>query len=68
MEKFSCHYEADLDRSGYSVLDIRPLLWKNGWPVGGDNFKIQVGQRTNAEVVGFIAVTFLVNDKRNEKA
>jgi len=39
VEKFSCHYEADLDRSGYSVLDIRPLLWKNGWPVGGDNFK-----------------------------
>jgi arabinan endo-1,5-alpha-L-arabinosidase len=39
VQKFSCHYEADLDRSGYSVLDIRPLLWKNGWPVGGDNFK-----------------------------
>jgi arabinan endo-1,5-alpha-L-arabinosidase len=39
VEKFSCHYESDLDRSGYSVLDIRPLLWKNGWPVGGDNFK-----------------------------
>jgi arabinan endo-1,5-alpha-L-arabinosidase len=39
VEKFSCHYEADLDRSGYSVLDIRPLLWKNGWPVAGDNFK-----------------------------
>ena len=39
VEKFSCHYEADLDRSGYSVLDIRPLLWKNGWPVGGDNFR-----------------------------
>jgi arabinan endo-1,5-alpha-L-arabinosidase len=39
VEKFSCHYEADLDRSGYSVMDIRPLLWKNGWPVAGDNFK-----------------------------
>jgi arabinan endo-1,5-alpha-L-arabinosidase len=39
VQKFSCHYEADLDRSGRSVLDIRPLLWKNGWPVGGDNFK-----------------------------
>jgi arabinan endo-1,5-alpha-L-arabinosidase len=38
VEKFSCHYEADLDRSGRSVLDIRPLLWKDGWPVGGDNF------------------------------
>jgi len=37
-EKFSCHYEADLDRSGRSVLDIRALLWKNGWPVAGENF------------------------------
>ena len=39
VEKFSCHYEADLDRSGRSVMDIRPLLWKDGWPVAGDNFK-----------------------------
>jgi len=39
VEKFSCHYEADLDRSGRSVLDIRPLLWKDGWPIGGDNFQ-----------------------------
>jgi arabinan endo-1,5-alpha-L-arabinosidase len=39
VEKFSCHYEADLDRSGRSVLDIRPLLWRNGWPIGGDNFQ-----------------------------
>ena len=39
VQKFSCHYEADLDRGGVSVLDIRPLLWKDGWPVAGDNFK-----------------------------
>jgi len=39
VQKFSCHYEADLDRGGRSVLDIRPLLWKNDWPVAGDNFK-----------------------------
>lgn len=39
IEKMSCHYEADLDRSGLSVLGIRPLLWKNGWPVAGENFK-----------------------------
>ena len=39
VEKFSCHYEADLHRGGRSVLDIRPLLWKDGWPVGGDNFQ-----------------------------
>ena len=38
VEKFSCHYEADLDRGGRSVLDIRPLLWRDGWPLGGDNF------------------------------
>jgi len=39
VEKFSCHYESDLDRSGRSVLDIRPLLWRDGWPVAGDNFE-----------------------------
>jgi len=39
VEKMSCHYEADLDQSARSVLGIRPLLWKNGWPVGGDIFK-----------------------------
>ena len=38
VEKFSLHYEADLDRGGISVLDIRPLLWRDGWPVAGDNF------------------------------
>jgi arabinan endo-1,5-alpha-L-arabinosidase len=39
VEKFSIHYEADLDRGGASVLDIRPLLWRDGWPVAGENFK-----------------------------
>jgi arabinan endo-1,5-alpha-L-arabinosidase len=39
VQKMSCHYEADLDQSGHSVLGIRPLLWKNGWPVAGENFK-----------------------------
>ncbi len=39
VEKMSCHFEADYDRSGYSILDIRPLLWKNGWPVAGKKFK-----------------------------
>ena len=37
VQKFSCHYEADLDRGGISVLDIRPLLWRDGWPEPGDN-------------------------------
>jgi arabinan endo-1,5-alpha-L-arabinosidase len=37
VQKFSCHYEADLDRGGASVMDIRPLLWRDGWPVAGEN-------------------------------
>ena len=39
VQKFSMHYEADLDRGGASVLDIRPLLWKDGWPVAGENLR-----------------------------
>jgi arabinan endo-1,5-alpha-L-arabinosidase len=37
VQKFSMHWEADFDRGGASVIDIRPLLWKNGWPVAGEN-------------------------------
>ena len=39
VEKMSCHFEADFDRSGRSVLAIRPLLWKNDWPYAGELFK-----------------------------
>ncbi len=39
VQKFSCHYESDLAQGGRSVLGIRPLLWKNGWPVAGNNFQ-----------------------------
>lgn len=39
VEVMSCHFEADFNRSGRSVLAIRPLLWKNGWPVAGEQFK-----------------------------
>ena len=39
VQKFSMHWEADLDRGGASVLDIRPLLWKDGWPSAGENMK-----------------------------
>lgn len=39
VQKMSCHFEADLDQGGRSVLGIRPLLWKNGWPVAGDVFR-----------------------------
>ena len=39
VQKFSMHWEADMDRGGASVLDLRPLLWKDGWPVAGENAK-----------------------------
>ena len=39
VQRFSQHYEADLDRGGASVLDIRPLLWRDGWPVAGENLQ-----------------------------
>ena len=39
VEIMSCHYEADFDQGGRSVLGLRPLLWKNDWPVAGDRFK-----------------------------
>ena len=39
VEIMSCHYEADFDQGGRSVLGLRPLLWKNGWPVAGDRFR-----------------------------
>ncbi len=38
VQKFSCHFEADLDRGGRPVLAIRPLLWTAaGWPKAGHN-------------------------------
>ena len=45
VEKMSLHFESDLDRSGRSVLAIRPLLWRDGWPEAGEplqdgNYKI----------------------------
>src|SRR4051812_5984183 len=39
VEKMSFHWEADLDQGGASVLGIRPIVWKNGWPVMGENVK-----------------------------
>jgi arabinan endo-1,5-alpha-L-arabinosidase len=38
VQKFSLHWEADLDKGG-SVLDVRPLIWKDGWPIAGELFK-----------------------------
>lgn len=37
IQKFSLHWEADLDRGGASVVDVIPLVWKDGWPVAGEN-------------------------------
>ena len=39
VEVMSCHYEADYDQSGRSVLGIRPLLWVKDWPVAGDRLR-----------------------------
>ena len=39
VEVMSCHYEADFERSGRSVLGIRPLLWRDGWPVAGNRLR-----------------------------
>lgn len=39
VEKMSLHFEADLDRSGRSVLAIRPILWREGWPEAGEVLK-----------------------------
>ena len=38
VERFSCHYEAEIGRKGRSILDLRPLLWTtDDWPLPGDN-------------------------------
>jgi arabinan endo-1,5-alpha-L-arabinosidase len=39
IEKFSMHYEADMERGGRSVLAIEPLLWRDGWPASGANLR-----------------------------
>jgi arabinan endo-1,5-alpha-L-arabinosidase len=39
VEKMSFHWEADFDQGGRSVLAIRPIVWKDGWPTAGDAFK-----------------------------
>lgn len=39
VEIMSFHWEADFDRSGRSVLAVRPIIWKKGWPVAGEKFQ-----------------------------
>src|SRR3546814_18855469 len=65
IEKMSLHYEADMDRSGRSVLAIEPLLWRDGWPVAGRNlapgtYEIQSARSGNALQlkVDFVRIPF----------
>ena len=39
VERMSCHYEADMDLSGRSVLAINALQWRDDWPIVADQFK-----------------------------
>ena len=39
VERMSCHYEADMDLSGRSVLAINALQWRDDWPFVADQFK-----------------------------
>ena len=78
IEKFSCHYEADLTRGGRPTLDIRPLLWTaDGWPLPGEDIKDGTYQMrsqhtgTNVEVppdaaegVSARLVAYLVHDNQ----
>ena len=39
VEIMSFHWEADFDMGGSSVLAVRPLLWRNGWPYAARPFR-----------------------------
>lgn len=39
IEVMSCHFEADFEQGGRSVLGIVPLVWENDWPVAGERIK-----------------------------
>lgn len=39
VDKMSFHWEADLNLGGRSTLGILPIVWKNGWPIAGENIK-----------------------------
>ncbi|MCQ2251538.1 MAG: family 43 glycosylhydrolase [Bacteroidales bacterium] len=47
LEKTSFHWEADFDKGGRSSLAIRPLLWKNDWPMAGELFQEGVYEITS---------------------
>ncbi len=69
VEVMSCHYEADFDWSGRSVLGIRPLLWRNGWPIAGDMLKEGVFE-IESERRGYsleLAVDFIRMEQQRER-
>ena len=69
VEIMSCHYEADFDWSGRSVLGIRPLLWKNGWPVAGEQIKLG-NYEIESERRGYsleLAVDFVRMEQQRER-
>lgn len=74
VQKFSCHYESSLDDPGhFGVLDIRALLWEDGWPVAGDyfmggTFEIESGRSGYALEMGVDAVPFAVSRVREMRA
>jgi arabinan endo-1,5-alpha-L-arabinosidase len=55
VEKFSSHYEADLNNGGTSVLDIQPLRWKqDGWPAPGSdpaNGTYQIRSKRTGQII-----------------
>ena len=61
VEKMSCHYEADYERTGRSVLAINALQWENDWPIVKDPFK-EGTYEIESQRVGFsleLAVDFV---------
>ncbi|MBQ7419536.1 MAG: family 43 glycosylhydrolase [Prevotella sp.] len=69
VEVMSCHYEADFDRSGRSVLGILPLVWKNGWPVAGEHIR-QGNYAIVSERRGYsleLAVDFIRMEQQRER-
>lgn len=60
VEKFSSHYEADLNNGGTSVLDIQPLRWQpDGWPAAGSdpaNGAYQVRSKRTGQILQTISI------------
>ena len=50
VEVMSFHWEADFELSGRSTLAVRPLVWKNGWPM--QQPAKPIANQTLADVIG----------------